>query len=89
MLFGASVPLEKSIEFVPDAAVSVGEPQLVLPAPEGSAMSIAPGVLGSVSEKETPLIVAGVGLVTVKVKVEVPPALVGSGEKFLEISSKL
>ena len=85
LLFGASVPLENEIEVAPAVGEKVGVPQLVVVAPVGFATVIAPGEVGKVSVKLSPLTVTGEGLVNVKVRAETPPAFVGSGLKFFAI----
>lgn len=75
-------PPEKDIDALPPVGLKVGVPQPLVVALGVAAMTIAPGVVGNVSLKATP--VKGVkvlGLVRVKVRVEVPPARMGDGEK--------
>lgn len=86
--FAAIVPLEKESEPAPAVGVKVGDPQPVVDALVGFATTIAPGfagVVGSVSVKFRPLTDTGVGLVNVKVRVEIPLTVVGSGLKFFAI----
>ena len=85
VLFAAILPLENEIEAAPAAGAKVGEPQPVVEAPGVLATAMAPGVVGSVSVKFSPLKEEEVGLVMVNVRVETPPAVVGSGLKFFEI----
>lgn len=83
VLLAPIVPLLNEMEPVPATGAKVGVPQPMVAAPVGFATTIRPGVVGKVSVKLTPLIAAAFGLVIVKVNLEVPPATVGSGEKFL------
>ena len=76
---------EKEREAAPAVGAKVGEPQPVVDAFGELATTIAPGDTGSTSVKFNPLKATGVGFVNVKVRVETPPAVVGSGLKFLEI----
>lgn len=85
LLFGASVPLENEREDAPASGAKVGEPQPVVEALGVPATVIAPGVVGRVSVKLRPVTVTGVGLVNVKVRLDIPLTVVGSGLKFLEI----
>ena len=85
LLFGARLPFEKVRNVSPAPGVKVGEPQPVVEAFGVLATTMAPGVVGRVSIKLSPLNEAAVGLVRVKVRVETPPAVVGSGLKFFEI----
>ena len=85
VLFGARLPLEKEREAAPATGAKVGEPQPVVEALGELATTIAPGLIGNVSVKFRPLNEAEVGLVSVKVSVETPPAVVGSGLKFFAI----
>lgn len=80
---GASVPFENEREPAPATGAKVGEPHPEVEAFVGLAMTIVPGAVGSVSVKLSPVNVTGVGLVNVKVRVEMPPTVVGSGLKFL------
>ena len=66
-------------------ALSVNVPPQVFVVVRGEATTIAPGLVGSVSVKLRPVCVTGVGFVNVKVSVEMPPTLVGSGLKFFDI----
>ena len=79
------LPLENEREAEPAVGAKVGDPQPVVEAFGGLATTIAPGVVGRLSVKFNPLKVAGVGFVRVNVRVETPPAVVGSGLKFFEI----
>ena len=83
VLFGAMLPFEKESEEEPAAGANVGDPQPVVEALGVLATVIAPGEAGKLSVKFNPLIVVGVGFVRVNVSVEMPPAVVGSGLKFL------
>ena len=83
VLFGAILPFEKESVDEPAAGAKVGDPQPVVEAFGVLATVIAPGEAGRLSVKFNPLIVVGVGLVRVNVSVEMPPAVVGSGLKFL------
>ncbi len=87
VLFAAIVPFENEMEAAPATGANVGVPQPEVDALVGLATVIAPGEVGSVSVKFRPLTLAAFGLVNVKVSVEIPPALVGSGLKFFEIVS--
>lgn len=81
-LFAASVPFEKESEVAPAVGANVGEPQFEVDAFGGLATVIAPGVVGSTSLKFIPVIIPVVGLEIVNVRVDIPPAFVGSGLKF-------
>ena len=85
LLLGASVPFENDRDPFPATGVNVGVPQPDVEAFVGLATTIAPGLVGRVSVKLRPVIVTGVGFVNVKVRVEMPPTLVGSGLKFFAI----
>ena len=85
VLFAPMLPLENEIEPAPAAGAKVGEPQPVVNALGVLATTMAPGVVGNVSVKFNPLKEAEVGLVSVNVRVETPPTVVGSGLKFFEI----
>lgn len=85
VLFAAMLPFENEILAAPAVGANVGEPQPVVEAPGVLATTIAPGEVGNVSVKFRPLNEEGVGLVIVKVRVEMPPTVVGSGLKFFEI----
>src|SRR5215204_3991489 len=65
--------------------LSVNVPPQVFVVVRGEATTIAPGLVGNVSVKFRLVCVTGVGLVNVKVSVEMPPTLVGSGLKFFDI----
>lgn len=85
VLFAAIVPLENEMDPAPATGAKVGDPQPEVEALVGLATVIAPGVVGRVSVKFNPLTLAELGLVRVNVRVEMPPAFVGSGLKFFEI----
>jgi hypothetical protein len=85
LLFGESVPFEKEREAAPAVGEKVGDPQPDVVAFGVLATVIAPGDVGRVSVKFKPVIVPVVGFVNVKVSVEIPLTLVGSGLKFFEI----
>ena len=85
----AMVPLEKEIPAAPATGMKVGVPQPTVVAPAGFATTMAPGVVGKVSVKLTPLTAAAFGLVSVKVNLDVPPATVGSGAKFLAMVTEV
>ena len=80
--FAAIVPFENDSEAAPADGAKVGVPQPEVEAFVGFAITIAPGLVGSVSVKLRPVSVTGVGLVNVKVNVDVPFTVVGSGLKF-------
>ena len=85
VLFAAILPFEKEMETAPAAGANVGVPQPVVEAFGVLATTIAPGVVGKVSVKFNPLNEEVVGFVMVNVRVETPPAVVGSGLKFFEM----
>ena len=85
LLFGARLPLENERDAAPAVGAKVGEPQPVVEAFGVLATIMAPGVVGSVSVKLRPLSVTEVGFVKVKVRVDTPLTVVGSGLKFFEI----
>ena len=88
LLLGASVPFENDTEPLPATGAKVGVPQPDVDAFVGLATTIAPGfvgVVGSTSVKFRLVCVTGVGFVNVKVSVDIPPTLVGSGLKFFAI----
>jgi hypothetical protein len=85
VLFAAILPLENEIEAATAAGANVGEPQPAVEAFGVLATTMAPGVVGRVSVKFRPLKEEAVGFVMVNVRVETPPAVVGSGLKFFEI----
>src|SRR5688500_17650054 len=85
VLFAAILPFEKAMKAADAAGANVGEPQPVVEVFGVVATTIAPGVVGNVSVKFSPLNEDGVGLVIVNVSVDTPPAVVGSGLKFFEI----
>jgi hypothetical protein len=79
-------PPEKDMDALPPVGVKVGVPQPLVVALGVAATTIAPGVVGNVSVKATPVKgVSVLGLVRVKVRVEVPPARMGDGEKAFVI----
>lgn len=79
-------PPEKEIDTLLAAGAKVGVPQPLVLALGVAATFIAPGEVGKVSLKATPVkAVEGFGLVIVKVSVEVPPARMGLWEKALVI----
>lgn len=78
------VPFVRSILVAP--AVGAKVPPQVLVLLGAGATTIAPGVVGNVSLKATPLIALfWFGLVMVNVSVDVPPVRIGLGEKSLLI----
>lgn len=81
--FAAIVPFENVREAAPAVGAKVGEPHPDVDALVGFATTIAPGLVGSVSVKLRLVSVTEVGFVRVKVRVEMPPRVVGSGLKFL------
>ena len=86
--FAAMVPFENERDVAPALGAKVGVPQPEVDAFVGLATTIAPGfvgVVGRVSVKLRPVCVTGVGFVNVKVRVDMPPTLVGSGLKFFAI----
>lgn len=83
--FAAMVPFENEREVAPALGAKVGVPQPDVEAFVGLATTIAPGLVGRLSSKWRPVCVTGVGFVNVKVSVEIPPTLVGSGLKFFAI----
>jgi hypothetical protein len=85
VLLAAMLPLENVIDPAPATGANVGEPQPVVEAFGVLATTIAPGEVGNVSVKFSPLNEEGVGLVIVNVRVETPPTVVGSGLKLFEI----
>lgn len=85
LLLGARLPFEKVRDATPAVGEKVGEPHPVVEAFGELATSMTPGVVGRSSVNLSPLNEAEVGLVRVKVRVETPPAVVGSGLKFFEI----
>jgi hypothetical protein len=85
LLFGARLPFEKLSETAPADGEKLGEPQPVVDAFGVLATSMAPGVVGRSSVNLSPLSVTEVGFVNVKVRVDTPPTVVGSGLKFFEI----
>src|SRR5687767_794113 len=85
----ASAPPVKRMPGSPAASappkLSVNVPPQVFVVVRGEATSIAPGLIGSVSVKLRLVCVTGVGFVNVRVSVDMPPTLVGSGLKFFAI----
>jgi hypothetical protein len=82
----ARVPPEKEIEGLPAVGTKVGVPQPLVLALGVAATTMAPGIVGKVSEKATPFkVVDGFGLVRVKVKVVAVPIATGLGAKLLLI----
>src|SRR6476646_10821696 len=80
----ARVPPLKLIVPLPAAGANVGEPQPDVVAAGTGATTIAPGVVGKVSEKATPVSVRlAFGLVSVKVRVVAVPASTGFGANCL------
>ena len=78
----AMLPAENATDAAFAAGANVGAPQPVVLAAGVVATRIAPGLVGKVSPKATPVsAVVGFGFVTVKVKVEVAPTAIGDGEK--------
>src|SRR3972149_11365349 len=76
---GAIVPLEKEMEGAPGVGARVGDPHPAVEAPVGLATTMAPGEVGNVSLKLTPLSATPFGLLRVKVRVEAPPTTLGLG----------
>jgi hypothetical protein len=85
LLFGESVPFENERDAAPAVGAKVGDPQPEVEAAGVLATVIAPGDVGKVSVKFNPVIVPLVGFVKVKVSVEMPLTLAGSGLKFFAI----
>jgi hypothetical protein len=85
LLFGARLPFENERDADPAVGANVGESQPAVEALGVLATTITPGVVGKVSVKLSPLSVTEVGFVRVKMRVETPPTVVGSGLKFFEI----
>ncbi len=80
----AIVPPEKEIDPAFATGANVGEPQPVVLAAGLLATTMLPGLVGKVSEKATPDIGSfRLGLVTVNVKVDIPPAIIGEGANDL------
>jgi hypothetical protein len=79
------VPPEKDTDPLPAAGLNVGVPQpLLILTAGGLATLIAPGVVGNVSEKVTLVkVVVALGLVMVKVRVDVPLMPIVLGVKVL------
>src|SRR3990172_6660107 len=83
LLLAATEPSENEIEAAPAVGLKVGAPQPEVLAPVGLATTMAPGEVGKVSLKFRSLRATPLGLLMVKVRVEVPPTVVGSGLKDL------
>jgi hypothetical protein len=80
------VPPEKEIDPALMLGENVGEPQPEVETPVGFATTIFPGEVGKVSLKATPVnATLWLGLVIVRVSVEVAPARMGDGENDLAI----
>ena len=77
------------MDAAPAVAVIVGEPHPEEEAVAGFATVMALGVVGSVSEKFNPLIATGAELVRVKMREEIPPAVVGEGLNVFETFTAL
>ena len=76
------LPAENATEVAFAAGANVAAPQPVVLAAGVAATVIAPGLVGKVSLKATPVsAVVGFGFVIVKVSVEVAPTAIGAGEK--------
>lgn len=78
----AIVPFEKERDAAPAVGAKVGVPHPDVEALVGLATTIAPGDVGNISVKLISVSVTGVGFVSVKVSVEIPLTVVGSGLKF-------
>jgi hypothetical protein len=81
----AIVPFEKESDAAPAVGANAGVPHPEAEAFDGVATTIAPGLVGNVSVKLRPVSVTGVGFVSVKVRVDTPFTLVGSGLKLFAI----
>lgn len=80
----AIVPPEKETDDAAATGANVGVPQPLVAAVGTAATFIAAGEIGKVSVKATPLTALfWLGLVMLKVRVEVPPAKIGFGENSL------
>jgi hypothetical protein len=80
----ATVPLEKDTDVAPAGGAKVGAPHPEVEKIAGVATTICPpDSVGRLSMKLAPPTVAAVGLVSVKVSVDVPPATVDAGVKAL------
>jgi hypothetical protein len=78
------VPALKVNDTALAAGANVGVPQPLVLAPGVAATVIAPGLVGKVSAKATPVnAVLGLGLVMVKVNTLVAPTAICEGTKFL------
>ena len=84
VLFAARVPLLNETEPEPAIAVKVGVPHPLVVAPGVAATCIAPGDVGNVSVKLTPVTAAAFGFEMVNVRTETPDVDVGSGLNCLE-----
>src|SRR3989304_1500427 len=83
LLLAATVPFENEIEPAPATGAKVGVPQPEVLAPVGLATTMAPGEVGKVSLKFRSLRATPLGLLMVKVRVEVPPPVGGAGVRGL------
>src|SRR3989304_3365766 len=83
LLLAATVPFENETAPAAATGAEVGVPQRGVLAPVGLATTMAPGEVGKVSLKFRSLRATPLGLLMVKVRVEVPPTVVGSGLKDL------
>ena len=81
----AMLPALNASEAAPATGANVGAPQLVVLAFGGVATTIAPGTVGSVSEKPTPVMPAAVELLSVKTSVVTPPGAIGFARNALAI----
>src|SRR3954463_3327204 len=82
----AIVPPVKEIAPAPATGENVGDPHPVVVGFGDGATFMAPGDTGSVSAKATPLMASfWLGLMMVKVRVDVPPARIGVGLNPLAI----
>ena len=79
----AMLPPEKARLAAPPAGVKAGAPQPLVLAFGVAATTIAPGVVGKVSLKLTPVKALAVGFVSVKTRVLVPPLAIGFVRKVL------
>ena len=73
----AMLPALNASDAAPAVGAKVGAPQPLKLAFGGVATTIAPGTVGSVSEKLTPVMPAAVGLSSVKTNVDTPPGVIG------------
>jgi hypothetical protein len=80
----AMVPALKASDTALAAGAKVGVPQPLVLMPGTAATVIAPGLVGKVSLKATPVsAVVGLGLLIVKVNTLVAPTAICAGTKFL------